>query len=69
MPNRWLAAGRCLAMLALAGLTLLAPAHAEVAIPALKARVTDLTGTLTAEQKTALEQRIAAVEAALQQRR
>ncbi|MGN6452497.1 MAG: TPM domain-containing protein, partial [Steroidobacteraceae bacterium] len=32
-------------------------------VPALAARVTDLTGTLTAEQQTALEQRLAAFEA------
>ena len=38
-------------------------ALAEVPVPALKARVTDLTGTLSAEQKSALEQRIAAFEA------
>lgn len=33
-------------------------------IPPLKARVTDLTGTLTAEQQAALEQKLAAFEAA-----
>jgi uncharacterized protein len=33
-------------------------------IPALSARVTDLTGTLTAEQQAALEQKLAAFEAA-----
>ncbi|MGB6605302.1 MAG: TPM domain-containing protein [Steroidobacteraceae bacterium] len=33
-------------------------------IPKLSARVTDLTGTLTAEQQTALEQKLAAFEAA-----
>ena len=38
-------------------------ARAEADIPALTARVTDLTGTLTAEQKTALEQRLQAFEA------
>ena len=38
-------------------------ALAEVPVPALKARVTDLTGTLSAEQKSTLEQRIAAFEA------
>ena len=31
-------------------------------IPKLSARVTDLTGTLTAEQQTALEQKLAAFE-------
>lgn len=35
----------------------------EVAIPPLQARVTDLTGTLSAEQRNALEQRLAAFEA------
>ncbi|MBV8497312.1 MAG: TPM domain-containing protein [Gammaproteobacteria bacterium] len=33
-------------------------------VPKLSARVTDLTGTLTAEQQTALEQKLAAFEAA-----
>jgi uncharacterized protein len=33
-------------------------------VPSLTARVTDLTGTLTAEQQTALEQKLAAFEAA-----
>jgi uncharacterized protein len=33
-------------------------------VPKLNARVTDLTGTLTAEQQTALEQKLAAFEAA-----
>src|SRR5579864_5998053 len=33
-------------------------------IPKLSARVTDLTGTLTAEQQTALEQKLAAFERA-----
>jgi len=33
-------------------------------IPKLSARVTDLTGTLTAEQQTALEQKLAAFESA-----
>lgn len=37
-------------------------AHAEIALPALTARVTDLTGTLTAQQKAALEQRLQAFE-------
>jgi len=38
-------------------------ALAEVAVPPLRARVTDLTGTLTAEQRTSLEQQLAAFEA------
>ena len=37
-------------------------ARAEVAVPPLKARVTDLTGTLNAQQKGELESRIAAYE-------
>lgn len=37
--------------------------HAEVPVPSLKARVTDLTGTLTPEQRAALEERLAAFEA------
>ena len=52
---RWLAA------LLVACLT--AFAHAEVPVPALKARVTDLTGTLTPGQVASLEQKLAAFEA------
>ena len=37
-------------------------AAADVAVPALTARVTDLTGTLTSEQRAALEQRLQAFE-------
>ncbi|MEO8204092.1 MAG: YgcG family protein [Betaproteobacteria bacterium] len=44
-------------------LVLLPQAAAQVAIPALSARVTDLTGTLSADQKATLEQRLAAFEA------
>ena len=40
------------------------PAPGLQPIPRLAARVTDLTGTLTAEQQTALEQKLAAFEAA-----
>ena len=36
---------------------------AEVAVPALKSRVTDLTGTLAANETAQLEQRLAAFEA------
>lgn len=43
-------------------LLLIAPVHAEVAVPPLKARVTDLTGTLTADQKAALEETLQAFE-------
>jgi uncharacterized protein len=39
------------------------PALAEVAVPPLAARVTDLTGTLTAAQRAALEQELARFEA------
>jgi uncharacterized protein len=37
-------------------------AHADVAVPVLKARVTDLTGTLTAQQTQQLESQLAALE-------
>jgi uncharacterized protein len=37
-------------------------ASADVAVPPLKARVTDLTGTLTSEQQATLEQTLAAFE-------
>ena len=47
-----------LLLLTAASLTALAQS-----IPKLEARVTDLTGTLTAEQQTALEQKLAAFEA------
>jgi uncharacterized protein len=43
-------------------LLLIAPVHADVAVPPLKARVTDLTGTLTADQKAALEETLQAFE-------
>lgn len=36
--------------------------HAEVAVPPLQARVTDLTATLSTEQKSALERRLAQFE-------
>ncbi|HEY8069695.1 MAG TPA: TPM domain-containing protein [Burkholderiales bacterium] len=48
--------------LALAGF-LAAPARADVPVPPLGARVTDLTGTLSAAQKDELQARIAAYEA------
>jgi uncharacterized protein len=37
-------------------------AHAQVPLPALDARVTDLTGTLTAGQQAGLEEKLAALE-------
>ena len=49
------------ALLVFAGL--LGAARADVPVPPLKARVTDLTGTLNAQQKGELEARIAAYEA------
>src|SRR3954464_497488 len=39
-----------------------ARAYADVAVPPLKARVTDLTGTLAAQQQSTLEQTLAAFE-------
>ena len=48
----------------LLGLALVAGAQDVQPIPKLSARVTDLTGTLTAGQQTALEQKLAAFEAA-----
>ncbi len=56
MLIRWLAAFA-------ASLAFLPSAGAEVPVPALKSRVTDLTGTLSIEQKGNLEQRLAAFEA------
>ncbi|HUL18318.1 MAG TPA: TPM domain-containing protein, partial [Steroidobacteraceae bacterium] len=52
------------ALLGLLGLGLNAAGQSLQAIPKLSARVTDLTGTLTAEQQNALEQKLAAFEAA-----
>jgi uncharacterized protein len=57
---------RGLAALAVAAAVALAPAawaQAPVSIPKFEARVTDLTGTLTAEQQASLEQKLAAFEA------
>src|SRR5579883_2429637 len=53
-----------LALLGLLGLGTGAAAQDLQPIPKLAARVTDLTGTLTAEQQNALEQKLAAFEAA-----
>jgi uncharacterized protein len=55
------AAGVLLALLL--GVVGLAGAQGLVAIPKLEARVTDLTGTLTAEQQSSLEEKLAAFEA------
>ncbi|MBV8783400.1 MAG: YgcG family protein [Gammaproteobacteria bacterium] len=64
LPRRsGLAAG--LAVLALLAAGLRSGAAQDLQpVPELTARVTDLTGTLTAEQQTALEQKLAAFEAA-----
>lgn len=51
------------ALLVLAALVIPALAAAEIAVPPLKARVTDQTGTLSATQKQALEQTLAEFEA------
>jgi len=48
---------------ALAGLLIAAAAWAQVAVPPLKARVTDLTGTLKVEQTASLEQMLQSFEA------
>jgi len=54
-----------LGLAAFVALAAAAPAVAQSLqpVPALTARVTDLTGTLTAPERTALEQKLAAVEA------
>ncbi|MFB3818296.1 MAG: YgcG family protein [Candidatus Methylomirabilales bacterium] len=52
-----------LPVLALCVFALALAALAQVPVPPLNARVTDLTGTLTAEQRAALEQRLAEFEA------
>jgi uncharacterized protein len=49
--------------LAAALFVFVAALQAQVAVPPLKSRVTDLTGTLTAQQRSALEERLAAFEA------
>jgi uncharacterized protein len=60
MLKRWLSA---LAVACFAVGFVPGAAQADVPVPALKTRVTDLTGTLGAEQKDSLEQRLAAFEA------
>ncbi len=60
MLRRWLAA--LAVVLTAAGLAFVPAAGADVPIPSLKTRVTDLTNTLTAEQKGALEQKLGAFE-------
>jgi uncharacterized protein len=53
----WFIGSAFAAWLALTGV-----AQADVPVPALATRVTDLTGTLTAQQRTELERRLAAFE-------
>ncbi|AKM31429.1 hypothetical protein AB870_16845 [Pandoraea faecigallinarum] len=53
---------RALALASLCWLALPAGAEAPVAVPALTARVTDLTGTLTPDQRGALENQLAQYE-------
>src|ERR1700693_2244351 len=50
-------------LLAVCGLLASWLALADVAVPPLKARVTDLTATLSSQQQAALEQTLAAFEA------
>jgi uncharacterized protein len=57
MPVRWLALPALLLLLLSCG------ALAQVAVPPLRAPVTDLTGTLTSEQIATLEQQLRAFEA------
>ena len=56
---------RALPRALLAAALLFPPAYtaAEIAVPPLKARVTDLSATLTSDQRAALEQKLAALEA------
>ncbi|VVE07569.1 TPM domain-containing protein [Pandoraea anhela] len=61
-PKRWLWTWWALALTTLCWLSLPASADALVAVPALTARVTDLTGTLTPEQRNALENQLAQYE-------
>jgi uncharacterized protein len=51
-------------LLSILACLLIGGAHAEVEVPPLRARVTDLTNTLDAQQRDALEQKLAAFEAA-----
>jgi uncharacterized protein len=59
--GRWTSAFLVLLSL-LVVLGLAAPVHAEIPIPKLQSRVTDLTNTLSAEQRQALETRLAEFE-------
>ena len=61
MLKRWLGLSAAGAILLFAGLS---PASGEVAVPPLRAHVTDLTGTLSSQQIQDLESRLAAFERA-----
>jgi len=50
-------------LISLSSFFLIGVAAAQIAVPPLAARVTDLTGTLTGEQRSTLEQALAAFEA------
>ena len=63
--RRMRAFSHAMALVVLVGVCLMGsavPARAEVAVPALNARVTDLTGTLAAQQTQQLEAKLAALE-------
>lgn len=64
MANRWTEALRWAALLLVLAWPLVAIAQDLVAVPALHARVTDLTGTLSSEQARNLEQQLAQFERA-----
>ena len=49
-------------LLAFLACLLIGSTHAEVEVPPLKARVTDLTNTLDTQQRDALEQKLAALD-------
>jgi uncharacterized protein len=63
LPTRVRPAWRWLATLAAALPMLAAPVHAQQPVPPLEARVTDLTGTLSADARAALERKLEAFEA------
>ena len=59
----WRGSRRILPGLLLAAALYATPLLAEVTVPALSARITDLTNTLDARQRASLEQKLAAFEA------
>lgn len=64
MPRFRLAAGLAAVFLGMVTLTSSVAAQDAIALPALSVRVTDLTSTLSADQKASLESRLAAIDAA-----